>query len=89
MGVASPRISPEARRTTKAFATRPIRRRLRIVAVEMARGRVPLVVIQRQLGHSNLGITSIYLEGHDNAEIIDIVHARHAPMVQGNALLRR
>ena len=42
-----------------------------------ARG-VPLVVIQRQLGRSNLGITSIYLRGIDNAEIIDTVHARRA-----------
>jgi site-specific recombinase XerD len=32
-------------------------------AVEMAREDVPLVVIQRQLGHSNLGITSVYLQG--------------------------
>jgi site-specific recombinase XerD len=55
----------------------------------MAREGVPLVVIQRQLGHSNLGITSIYLQGIDNAEIIDTVHARRAPMVQVNALLRR
>ena len=38
----------------------------------------PLIVIQRQLGHSNLGITSIYLQGIDNAEIIDTVHARRA-----------
>jgi integrase len=30
----------------------------------------PLTVIQRQLGHSNLGVTSIYLQGIDNAEII-------------------
>jgi site-specific recombinase XerD len=30
-------------------------------AVEMAHEGVPLVVIQRQLGHANLGITSIYL----------------------------
>jgi site-specific recombinase XerD len=30
-------------------------------AVEMAREGVPLIVIQRQLGHTNLGITSIYL----------------------------
>jgi integrase len=30
-------------------------------AVEMAREGVPLIVIQRQLGHSNLGITSAYL----------------------------
>src|SRR3954453_22805264 len=51
-------------------------------AVEMAREGVPLVVIQRQLGHSNLGITSNYLQGIDNAEIIDTVHARRAPMVQ-------
>jgi site-specific recombinase XerD len=57
-------------------------------AVEMAREGVPLVVIQRQLGHSNLGVTSVYLQGIDNAEIIDTVHARHAPMVQVNALLR-
>jgi integrase len=55
----------------------------------MAREGVPPVVIQRQLGHSNLGITSIYLQGIDNAEIIDTVRARHAPMVQVNALLRR
>ena len=50
-------------------------------AVEMAREGVPLIVIQRQLGHTNLGITSIYLQGIDNAEIIDTVHARRAPMV--------
>ena len=30
-------------------------------AVEMAHEGVPLIVIQRQLGHSNLGITSVYL----------------------------
>jgi hypothetical protein len=34
---------------------------------------VPLVVIQRQLGHSNLGITSVHLQSMDNAEIIDTV----------------
>jgi Phage integrase family len=32
-------------------------------AVEMAHEGVPLVVIQRQLGHANLGVTSIYLQG--------------------------
>jgi site-specific recombinase XerD len=58
-------------------------------AVEMAREGVPLVVIQRQLGHSNLGITSIYLQGIDNAEIIDTVRARRIPMVHVNALLGR
>jgi len=34
---------------------------------------VPLIVIQRQLGHTNLGITSVYLQGIDNTEIIDTV----------------
>jgi integrase len=47
-------------------------------AVEMAHEGVPLIVIQRQLGHSNIGITSIYLQGIDNAEIIETVHARRA-----------
>jgi site-specific recombinase XerD len=34
-------------------------------AVETAHEGVPLIVIQRQLGHSNLDITSIYLQGID------------------------
>jgi Phage integrase family len=42
-------------------------------AVETAREGVPLVVIQRQLGHANLGI-SIYLQGIDSSEIISTVH---------------
>jgi integrase len=46
-----------------------------------AREGVPLIVIQRQLGHTNLGITSIYLQGIDSTEIIDTVHARRPPMV--------
>jgi hypothetical protein len=45
------------------------------------RGRVPLIVIQRQLGHINLGISSIYLQGIDSTEIIYAVHARRPPMV--------
>ena len=47
----------------------------------MAREGVPLIVIQRQLGHTNLGITSIYLEGIDSTEIIDTINARRAPMI--------
>ena len=54
----------------------------------MAREGVPLIVIQRQLGHTNLGITSIYLEGIDSAEIIDTVHARRAPVVPVSSTLR-
>jgi len=47
----------------------------------MAREGVPLLVIQRQLGHANLGITSVYLQGIDNAEIIDTVNAHRAPII--------
>ena len=50
-------------------------------AVEMSREGVPLVVIQRQLGHADLGITSVYLRGIDNTEIIRTVHERPAPMI--------
>lgn len=58
-------------------------------AVEMAREGVPLNVIQRQLGHANLGITSIYLQGIDSAEIIEIVHGRAAPVIPAAAWLDR
>jgi len=55
-------------------------------AVEMAHEGVPLVVIQRQLGHyANLGITSIYLQGIDSSEIIDTVHSRPAPVIPATA----
>lgn len=54
-------------------------------AVEMAHEGVPLVVIQRQLGHANLGITSIYLQGIDSSEIIQTVHSRPAPVIPATA----
>jgi hypothetical protein len=55
----------------------------------LAREGVPLIsVIQRQPGHTNLGITSIYLQGIDNAEIVDTVHACRAPMVPVHSSLR-
>jgi len=57
-------------------------------AVEMAREGVPLIVIQRQLGHSNLGITSVYLQGIDSGEIVETVHARRAPMIPVSASVR-
>src|SRR5207302_1398804 len=50
-------------------------------AVEMAHEGVPIVVIQRQLGHANLGVTSVYLQGIDSSEIIDTVHSRPAPVI--------
>jgi site-specific recombinase XerD len=54
-------------------------------AVEMAHEGVPLVVIQRQLGHANLGVTSIYLQGIDSSEIIHTVHSRPAPVIPAAA----
>src|ERR687895_474676 len=54
-------------------------------AVEMAREGVSLKVIQRQLGHVNLGVTSVYLDGIDTAEIIDTVHNRRPPMISASA----
>jgi integrase len=88
--------SPAAARAElrRVAATAGVRRRFaphqlrHAHAVEMAHEGVPLIVIQRQLGHSNLGITSIYLQGIDNAEIIEAVHARRAPMVSVSASLR-
>ena len=57
-------------------------------AIEMAHEGVPLVVIQRQLGRANLGITSICLQGIDSSEIIQTVHARAAPVISATAGLR-
>jgi site-specific recombinase XerD len=54
-------------------------------AVEMAHEGVPLVVIQRQLGHANLGITSVYLQGIDSSEIISTVHGRPSPTISATA----
>jgi hypothetical protein len=46
----------------------------------------PVAVLERERavyrdhrrGHTNLGITSVYLQGIDNTEIIDSVHPRRA-----------
>ena len=57
-------------------------------ALELAREGVPLNIIQRQLGHSNLGTTSIYLQGIDPEEILAAVRARRAPMMSASAGLR-
>ena len=57
-------------------------------AVELAREGVPLNVIQRQLGHTDLGVTSVYLQGIDNAEIINAINSRRAPMMPASAGLR-
>jgi len=54
-------------------------------AVEMAHEGVPLIVIQRQLGHANPGITSVYLQGIDSTEIINTVHGRPSPTISASA----
>jgi hypothetical protein len=46
---------------------------------------VPHNIIQRQLGHANLGTTSIYLQGIDPEEIITAVRTRRAPMMSAGA----
>jgi hypothetical protein len=38
------------------------------------------------LGHPNLGVTSIYLQGIDNAEITATVHGRKAPISASTGL---
>lgn len=59
-------------------------------AVEMSREGISLIVIQRQLGHADLAITSRYLRGIDNTEIIQTVHQRPEPMIPaGRQLLRK
>jgi site-specific recombinase XerD len=57
-------------------------------ALELAREGVPLNIIPRQLGHANLGTTSIYLQGIDPEEIITAVRTRRAPMMSASAGLR-
>jgi site-specific recombinase XerD len=68
---------PAARSTLRDLAvTAGVRRRVaphqfrHVHTVEMAREGVPLTVVQHQLGHANLGITSVYLQGTDNSEIM-------------------
>jgi integrase len=75
----------QARRTRLLLSSHQLRQ---AHEVEMAHEGVPLIVIQRQLGHSNFGVTWIYLQGIDNAEIIDTVHRRRAPIVPVSASLR-
>jgi hypothetical protein len=38
--------------------------------------------------HAHLGITSVYLQGIDSAEIIDTVHGRPSPMISASAGLK-
>jgi integrase/recombinase XerD len=57
-------------------------------AIEMAHEGIPLPIIQRQLGHAHLGITSVYLQGIDTREIVDTIHHRRPPVIPASAGLR-
>jgi integrase len=50
-------------------------------AVELAREGIAVNIIQRQLGHTDLGTTSTYLQGTDPIEIIDTVRTRRPPTI--------
>ena len=60
-------------------------RRISSHAVELAREGVPLPVIRRQLGHSYVSTTIVYLQGIDVEEIIGTIHARRARMMHVSA----
>lgn len=54
-------------------------------AVELAREGIAVNIIQRQLGHTDLGTTSTYLQGIDPSEIINAVRSRRPPMISMTA----
>ena len=58
-------------------------------AVEMSREGISLIVIQRQLGHADLAITSRSLRAIDSTEIIQAVHERPEPMIPVTRALAR
>jgi site-specific recombinase XerD len=89
-----PRASAGVRRELRRLAAQAgVRRRFahqlrHAHALELAREGVPLNIIQRQLGHANLGTTSIYLQGIDPEEIIAAVRTRRPPMMSASAGLQ-
>ena len=42
-------------------------------------------IIQRQLGHTDLGTTTTYLQSIDPTEIIDAVRSRRQPTISATA----
>ena len=54
-------------------------------AVELAREGVAVNIIQRQLGHTDLGTTSTYLQGIDPSGVINAVCSRRPPMISMTA----
>jgi integrase/recombinase XerD len=56
--------------------------------IELAREGVAVNIIQRQLGHTDLGTTSTYLQGIDPSEVIDAVRSRQQPTISATAGLK-
>ena len=54
-------------------------------AVELAREGIAVNIIQRQLGDTDLGTTSTYLQGIDPSEFIHAVRSRRPPMISMTA----
>src|SRR5436853_7309904 len=54
-------------------------------AIEMAHEGIPLPIIQRQLGHAHLGITSIYLQANDTSEIVTPAQQRRPTRIRATA----
>jgi integrase/recombinase XerD len=77
-------MAAQAARVRRRFAPHQLRH---AHAVEMSREGIPLLVIQRQLGHADLAVTSAYLRGIDSTEVIDAVHERQAPMIPASPRL--
>lgn len=46
------------------------------LACDLSREKVPLALIQRQLGHNNPGTTGIYLQGISNHEVVEAMAIR-------------
>jgi hypothetical protein len=42
-------------------------------------------VEERQLGYADLGVTSVYLQGIDNTEVISALRPRQAPVMPASA----
>ena len=49
------------------------------LACDLVREGVPVHLVQRQLGHSNLGTTATYLQGIAPFEVIDVISMRSLP----------
>ena len=57
-------------------------------AVELVREGVPVHILQRQLGHANLAVTTVYLASVAPEEVLAVAHNRRAPTVQIGSLLQ-